>query len=125
MAPSGHTSDSPIKTATSKPGWMLAADVVAQPDGTHWNLPGTDTPGNASGWSYLPAHTDGRSKFPAGGNEVFIDGSARWIKTKGIMIYFHSWADFGSGTPRNLYFYEDDLDPYWSARSSHFIVANW
>lgn len=93
-------SASPIKVAASKPGWMLAADVVAQPDGVSWTHAE-----DASGWSSLPAHTDGPA-FPAGGNEVFIDGSARWIKAKGVMIFFHSWSD---GSTRRLYFYQDDL----------------
>ena len=58
-------SASPVKTTTSKPGWMLAADVVAQPDGVNWSYP--YTPGD--GWSTLPAHMDTLSKLPAGGNE--------------------------------------------------------
>jgi len=120
----GHASDSPIRTGISKPGWMLAADVVAQPDGTDWFQPGADTLNSGSGWSYLPAHKDS-GQFPAGGNEVFIDGSARWIKTKGIMVYYHSWADFSSGTPRPLYFYQEDLDDYWTSRASRLITATW
>jgi hypothetical protein len=32
-------SASPIKTVTSKPSWMLAADVVAKPDAVSWSFP--------------------------------------------------------------------------------------
>jgi len=80
---------------------MLAADLVAQENGlgTSWSVP--YTPG--SGWSSLPAHIDNGKTLPAGGTEVFIDGSARWIKAN-TMLFIHSWS-----TARPLYFYQDDL----------------
>ena|ERR1035437_9294407 len=90
---------SPVKMTTSKPTWMLAADVVARPDGISWTFPTT----GSSGWSSLPAHRDPLGVLPAGGNEVFIDGSARWINRK-LMRFIHSWS-----TTRELYFYQDDL----------------
>jgi prepilin-type N-terminal cleavage/methylation domain-containing protein len=92
-------SASPIKMTTSKPGWMVAADVVARPDGVNWSFPTT----GGSGWSTLPAHKDSLGGLPAGGNEVFIDGSARWIKRQ-QMRFIHSWS-----ATRELYFYQDDL----------------
>lgn len=92
-------SSSPIKTTLSKPTWMLAADLVAKPDGVNWTFP--KVPG--SGWSSLPSHRDGRGTLPAGGNEVFIDGSARWIKAR-EMYFIHSW-----NPTRELYFYQEDL----------------
>lgn len=94
---------------------MLAADLVAQADGVSWSHP-TD----GSGWSTLPAHADG--SYPAGGNEVFIDGSARWIKTKNVMMFLHSWANDGT---RRFFFYQDDLGPYWELRRSYIVVAKW
>jgi prepilin-type N-terminal cleavage/methylation domain-containing protein len=101
-------SASPIKTATSKPSWMLAADVVARPDGINWSFP--YIPG--SGWSTLPAHKDGVGTLPAGGNEVFIDGSARWIKAR-QMVFVHSW-----NVVRELYIYQDDLGVLEPQRAS-------
>jgi prepilin-type N-terminal cleavage/methylation domain-containing protein len=92
-------SASPIKTATSRPSWMLAADLVARPDGINWSYP--YTPG--SGWSTLPAHKEVSGRLPAGGNEVFVDGSARWIKAR-QMVFVHSW-----NPTRELYIYQDDL----------------
>ncbi len=92
-------SSSPIKTTTSKPTWMLAGDLVAKPDGLNWNFPTI----LGSGWSTLPSHKDGRGALPAGGNEVFIDGSARWIKAR-QMCFIHSW-----NTSRELYFYQEDM----------------
>ena len=103
-------SSSPIKTSTSKPLWLLAADLVAKPDGLSWNFP--PTPG--SGWSSLVAHRDGRSSLPAGGNEVFIDGSARWVKAR-EMFFVHSW-----NPTRELYIAQDDLgllEPFRSGRN--------
>jgi len=93
-------SASPVKTATSKPSWMLAADVVYRDDGIRWN-----------GSSGLPAHKDGGA-LPAGGNEVFIDGSARWIKGN-MMMFIHTWV-----SPRELFFYQEDLGALESQRGS-------
>lgn len=99
-------SASPIKTTTAKSYWMLCADVVAQPDGVHWYWPM-----DASGWSELPAHKDGDALIPAGGNEVFADGSAQWVKAN-LMMYIHSWASPGQGAGTEpLYFYQQDLGP--------------
>jgi prepilin-type N-terminal cleavage/methylation domain-containing protein len=112
IASSGHTSDSPIKTTISKSGWMLCADLVAEPAGLDdtWNYPGMAPTGD---WGALPAHMNsGDVNSPAGGNEVFIDGSARWIKAYGNMYFFHSWG----GISRALFFYQEDLDSYWAPR---------
>ena len=99
---------SPIKMTTSKATWMVAADVVARPDGVNWTWPTTAS----SGWSTLPAHRDALGGLPAGGNEVFIDGSARWIKRQ-QMRFIHSWS-----TTRELYFYQDDLGALEPQRNS-------
>jgi prepilin-type N-terminal cleavage/methylation domain-containing protein len=107
----GVRSASPVKTATSKPGWMLAADLVARPDGANWS--GFTAPTWGPAWLYLPAHKNPGSSVPAGANEVFIDGSARWVKAKGTMMFIHSWS-----VGRELYFYQEDLgalEPYRAA----------
>lgn len=109
-------SASPVKTTSSKSSWMLAADLVAMPDASKLGI-WYDTTGNPS-WAFLPAHTDGK-KIPAGGNEVFIDGSARWIKTKGTMMFLDTWAVDAS---RRLFFYQEDLGP-WNANAGYLIVA--
>ncbi len=107
---------SPIKTATANPGWVLCADLVAQPDGINWSLPSADSDTSASGWSYLPAHKAFGSSalHPAGGNELFIDGSVNWYKTGRLSNTpwrtYHSWADPSSGNgSRNLYIYQPDV----------------
>jgi len=98
-------SSSPVKTAQSKPGWMLAADVVMRSDGfggNGWN------PGSGWGPAYqnLPVHKNGGSATPQGANELFIEGSARWVKAKEGMYYIHA---SGLTAGAELYFYQEDL----------------
>jgi prepilin-type N-terminal cleavage/methylation domain-containing protein len=103
MPSGGWTSSSPIKTAQSKPTWMLAADVVAQGAGGTW-----------APWSGMPAHKNG--SLPAGANEVFIDGSASWVKAKGTLVYVHKRGSVP------LFMYQDDLGVIESKRSSMTTV---
>jgi prepilin-type N-terminal cleavage/methylation domain-containing protein len=100
-------SASPIKTTLSKPGWMLAADVVAKVNGS-WSFPATA----GSGWSSLPAHK-AKSGLPDGGNQVFIDGSGRWVKAKD-MVFLHTWDT----SSFEFYFYQDDLGLWEPLRAS-------
>jgi len=89
---------SPVKTATSKPDWMLAADLVMKWN-NRWTDPSAQPP---SGESNLQAHK-ARNGLPDGGNEVFIDGHAEWIPAD-QMYFLHTW------TPaRQLYFWQRDL----------------
>ncbi|HEY4415055.1 MAG TPA: prepilin-type N-terminal cleavage/methylation domain-containing protein [Verrucomicrobiae bacterium] len=115
--PAGVKSASPVKTSLSNPTWMLAADLVAKVNNS-WSHPV-----DASGWSSLPAHKDA-GNFPAGGNEVFIDGSARWIKTKGVMMYLHIWGAMPDNTEQ-LYFWQQDLGVITAAQQSFLTKANW
>jgi prepilin-type N-terminal cleavage/methylation domain-containing protein len=91
-------SQSPVKTTSSRPGYTLAADGIMKIDG-RWGG-GRDTAFKA-----MPPHKLATSPVPAGGNQVFIDGSARWIKFQ-QMLYLHTWDAGGS---RIAYFYQDDL----------------
>jgi prepilin-type N-terminal cleavage/methylation domain-containing protein len=95
---------SPVRTASSKPGWMLAADLVGSKGGD-WT----------SGYADMPAHKDLKGAIPSGANEVFADGSARWIKAKGTLMFLHNWQ--GNNSP-DLYFYQDDLGMLESQRAS-------
>lgn len=88
---------------------MLAADLVIKV-GSVWSDNATYPP--PSGFSNLPAHK-GSGGLPDGGNEVFIDGSARWVKARD-MVFVHSWS---VGT-RQLFIYQDDLGELESKRSS-------
>ena len=91
---------SPVKLANSEPYWTLAADCIMKPTPTAaW---GTDDRDLFSG---APPHK-GKRRKPIGGNQVFADGSASWIKTE-KMSFFHCWD---AGASRTAYFYQDPKD---------------
>jgi prepilin-type N-terminal cleavage/methylation domain-containing protein len=93
---------SPIKLASSKPSWALAADFVRKMNNS-WSFDnGAGNPGSGDG--NLPAHKT-KGALPAGGNEVFADGSGRWIKAVDMRL-IHSYS--GAYT-REIYFMQDDL----------------
>jgi prepilin-type N-terminal cleavage/methylation domain-containing protein len=99
---------SPVKSATAKPGMMLAADFVIKFNGI-WSDPSQPY---YSGFVSLPAHK-ANNGLPDGGNEVFTDGSARWVKAKD-MVFVHSWNP-GS---RQLFMWQDDLGDLEPFRAS-------
>jgi prepilin-type N-terminal cleavage/methylation domain-containing protein len=104
MPSGGWPSASPIKAAQSKPSWMLAGDVVAQGAGGTWAV-----------WANMPAHVS-QANFPAGANETFIDGSARWVKASRTMMNLTK-----RGTVP-LYIYQDDIGALEPYRSSITLV---
>ncbi len=94
-----YKSASPFKTSTSKPGWMLASDLVLSTGLNQWSDATATAP--QDGTYALPAHK--RGSVPAGGNELFADGSVSWVKA-GNMYNLYS----PTGT-RIFYWYQDDL----------------
>jgi prepilin-type N-terminal cleavage/methylation domain-containing protein len=95
------TGRSPVKLGKSKPYWCLAADVQFH-SGTEWSL---DLNVGAL-YSGLPAHRNRGSLRPPGGNEVFCDGSAQWIKIDKMSML----TSFASDGSRDFYFYQDPQD---------------
>jgi type II secretory pathway pseudopilin PulG len=97
---------SPVKLSTSKPTWCLAADTVMKINGA-WGA--ADPAYDPTGLIYgnMPPH-HGTSLVPQGGNEVFADGSAQWIKAQ-AMYFLTTWDT----TTRIAYFYQDTsgMDP--------------
>ena len=93
---------SPVKLGRSQPHWCLAADTTFY-DGVAWG----DVPSGSSVQLYqsLPAHRSGGSLRPPGGNEVFCDGSAQWVKIDQMRM-LTTWQT-GS---RDFYFYQDSKD---------------
>lgn len=102
---------SPVKLGTSKPHWALAADAVIRDGDQDW---GVFTSGDASERNIfvgIPPHHN-RNREPVGANEVFTDGSARWIRAEQLR-FLHSWG----GNSRKCYFYQDPIDlPISAAR---------
>jgi type II secretory pathway pseudopilin PulG len=92
---------SPVKLAVARAHWVLAADPIVETEGG-W---GGTTATNPELYLNLPPHRDGSSLFPSGGNEVFADGSAQWIKTF-QMRFLTTWDT----TSRKCYFYQSTQD---------------
>jgi hypothetical protein len=92
---------SPVKLGLSKPHWVLAADAVVETE-NGW---GGSTTTDPELYVNLPPHRNGASSLPVGGNEVFADGSARWIKAE-QMRFLTTW----NLTDRKCYFYQDSMD---------------
>jgi prepilin-type N-terminal cleavage/methylation domain-containing protein len=100
---SGLKSASPIKLGTSKPNWVLAADLICKYTGGTGNPWGASTrpPGASNG---LVAHQRPNARFPDGGNHLTVDGSVHWIKFENTLAI----TSFAPGS-YNYYFYQEDL----------------
>jgi len=93
----GIKSASPVKLSTSKPMWVLAADLICKYTG------GTGNPWGASTRGFV-AHQRHGTRFPDGGNHLTMDGSVHWIKFENTLAI----TSFAPGT-YNYYFYQQDL----------------
>jgi prepilin-type N-terminal cleavage/methylation domain-containing protein len=118
LSPSGK-SYSPVKLGNSKPFWALGADsnmkVNATPSGGG-TWAGEASAGGIYEFEYgkIPAHP-AKGGDPAGGNEVFADGSASWCKFD-TMYRFNNYASaIGS---LDAYWFQDtsDFEPQLAAR---------
>jgi prepilin-type N-terminal cleavage/methylation domain-containing protein len=98
-----YPSASPFKTSSAKSTWMLAADLVVKLNGTAWSDPNA-TPNQ--GTYALPAHKKG--SLPAGGNEVFADGSVSWFNA----IQMYNFYVANGASKYNFYFYQSDLGTF-------------
>jgi prepilin-type N-terminal cleavage/methylation domain-containing protein len=103
MNPAGtFPGSSPVKLGASRPSWALAADTVMKIEGRWGNNP---DPSRRYTYENMPQHKGGRGNFPVGGNEVFVDGSAQWIRIE-KMRFLHTW-DVAS---RQAFFYQEESD---------------
>jgi prepilin-type N-terminal cleavage/methylation domain-containing protein len=95
------TSHSPVKLATSKSYWVLAADAVIRM-GTQWaSLRAPNDPNYVK----IPAHL--AAADPAGGNHAYADGSATWKKFKD-MYRFTQWNGIYGAT--DVFWAQDTQD---------------
>jgi prepilin-type N-terminal cleavage/methylation domain-containing protein len=103
-----HTSYSPVKLANSKSFWALSAEANFWV-GTKWAGPASKGTMYEFEYGIIPPHPIKAN--PAGGNEVFADGSAKWCKFAD-MYRFNSYIG-AIGT----------IDAYWSQDTSDFDAA--
>jgi prepilin-type N-terminal cleavage/methylation domain-containing protein len=101
---------SPRKLGTAKPYWALAGDALVRGTGGWSSLQGTAPSYTFNGstftpWDDAPPHRAGR--LPAGGNEVFVDGSGRWIKFDSMWL-LHRYP--GVNGDRQFFWYQDPND---------------
>jgi len=78
---------SPVKLASAKPGWVLAAEDIMY-DGATWSS----------------VHRRAGTKHPDGGNHLLADGSASWVKVE-RMYQITTYDTAG----HIWYFYQNDL----------------
>ena len=96
---------SPIRLSSSKPHWVLAADtLLRKPNRGAW-MSAADDAGRPPLYHNIPPHVSS-SVQPAGGNEVFVDGSAAWCKFETM---WRLTAYTGQYNP-DIYFYQDPSD---------------
>jgi prepilin-type N-terminal cleavage/methylation domain-containing protein len=95
----GH---SPVKLASSKPYWVLAADANIRM-GTQW---ASQRAPNDPNYKKIPPHATAGN--PAGGNHVHVDGSASWQKFQN-MYRFTRWSGVYGAT-----------DVFWAQDASDF-----
>jgi prepilin-type N-terminal cleavage/methylation domain-containing protein len=100
---------SPVKLGRAKPHWVLAADAVIK-IGNTWADQAVDR-SDPRYWVYENCPPHKKSGSPAGGNEVFADGSAAWRK-------IDSWYKF---TYWNGAYGQTFV--YWSQDSSDFTAS--
>src|SRR5581483_8840748 len=94
---------SPVKLGTAKPGWVLAADSNAHFLPVGWG--GDGQSGAPTGTAPHVPHPRSKSPAPEGGNQVFIDGSARWVKFEN-MYFLTSWRP----DARRLFAYQEGIE---------------
>ena len=92
-----NNAPSPVKLGTSRPNRCLAAEANARfiPEGWGYD-------GHSTGFADKVPHPRPHKQHPDGGNELFADGSGRWIKFE-QMYFLTSW-----NASRRLFAYQED-----------------
>ena len=100
---------SPVKLGNAKSYWVLGADALIKIGGAWADQAVAKTDGRYFVYANSPPHVKGGS--PAGGNQVYADGSAGWVK-------FDSWRRLAT---RSGAF--GTTETYWSQDPSDFETA--
>lgn len=96
---------SPIKLGQAKSTWVLGADAIMK-IGSPLTWGGTEA-GREYVYANMPPHRAGSSKVPAGGDQLYVDGSVEWVKFE-RMYFLTSWK---SDRAAFMYQNPDDFDP--------------
>jgi prepilin-type N-terminal cleavage/methylation domain-containing protein len=101
---------SPIKLASAKIWWVLAADSVLKANGK-WTGQAPDAQTGILNAEYgsIPTHKNSRGGAD-GGNHLFPDGSVKWFKASS-MYRFNSYKGALDG---------GDIDVYWAQEPTDF-----
>ena len=102
--PNGIPARSPVRLSTANPGWCLAADTVMKITGK----PSANR--SPAIWANVPPHIETKTRRPTGGNELFADGSVRWINFN-QMYFLTIWHNRVQSTPAFMYQETKDFDP--------------
>jgi prepilin-type N-terminal cleavage/methylation domain-containing protein len=95
---------SPIQLTAAKPYWALAADDINNYNKNgNWSGQQDKNVFNQNFTAYVPPHMNHGSGKPAGGNEVFCDGSAQWC-------LWESMSEFSDWGNSYLFWYQDSTD---------------
>ena len=94
---------SPVKLSSSRPHWLLAADMVVRDKNLPWGT--FDPAADRDIFDGVPPHRNAANAMPAGGNHVLVDGSASWVKAAQLRR-LHSW----NVDTRRMYYYQDRKD---------------
>ncbi len=101
---------SPVKLANAKPYWALGADANIKIDtgGPYKWASQAVTATDSRAWIYAGVPPHPANGDPAGGNEVFADGSAGWYKFA-TMYHFDTWPS-ALGPNAYVYWHQDASD---------------
>ena len=98
---------SPVKLANSKPRWCLAAEsncrLINPIPGWPANDVGWGGDGYVAGDPVRVPHPSSGGTHPAGGNILFVDGSAKWVKFQNM--YFMNTFNLNTG---RCFAYQED-----------------
>jgi len=108
---------SPVKLSNSKPRWCLAAEANCKVTTAMPGFPANDVGWGGDGYVpgeaiHAPHPSRGGTSHPAGGNNLFVDGSANWVKFENMYFmntydttyarFFAYQEDWGNVTPSQL-----------------------
>ncbi len=119
--PAGRfTARSPVKLSQSRPTWVLAADAIMK-IGTPLAWGGTES-GREFVYANIPPHRNGTSRSPAGGNHLYVDGAAEWVKFE-RMYFLTAWRT--SDRAAFMYQNPDDFEPALRAQLPNLVATRW